>query len=82
MPKMDAVQADKPIPNNHLGMIETVKVVREMTPLTTGPDGYHSIGAFIDEHLHNAIKSGVELQSITLHLADEKWGDIVRFYGG
>lgn len=64
-------------------MLETVKIVRDVTPIEMDCGGYHqSLGAVIDEHIAKQVEAGIEMQSFTMHLAEEAWPQIARFYSG
>lgn len=67
---------------SHLGMLEITRVTREAFPLSFGEEGYTSIGALVDQHISNELAAGNELQTLTLHLADESRAALCNFYMG
>lgn len=64
-----------------IGALEIVKIVRDYEPIVAVKDGNNtSLGAFVDEHIANLVKEGVEIQDIALHFEREQWAEIAQYY--
>jgi len=71
MMKQATAQATAVPPFGHL---EIVKVVREQITLNADARG-QSIGAMIDGYLLDVAREGGEVQTITLEMSPERWGE-------
>jgi hypothetical protein len=65
-----------------IGAIEVVKVVREFHELEAAePEEFvfgETVGMRIDAHLRTAAEAGNEVQSVTLHLDSDAWGQVIN----
>lgn len=63
----------------HLGMIEIARVVRDTIPIQSGP-GHATIGNLVDEMLVESFRVGEEMQTVTVHLAEESRAALAAMY--
>lgn len=75
----------KPIPATRrpLGFLSITRIVRDSSPIESGPGGLSSIGAYVDEHLARAAANGHSIQTIELNFEQEQWEQLAaEVYAG
>jgi hypothetical protein len=66
-----------------LGFVTITRIVRESTPIESGPEGVASVGAYIDEYLSRAAAHGHSIQTVELNFDLEQWEQLAtEVYAG